>query len=225
MKWFIFKLWCVGMFFCFWGVKLANGEEVVRVNAKKEKQSVEYEHKIQRYKTGWANLIPQYRKFQYAGSMGLLSVGVGWDYGRREQWETDFFLGYLPRWDGDRGYLTMTLKENYVPWQVKIRSGRLKYEPLTISLYVNKIFGDKFWESEPDKYPNGYYGFMTSCRLNFSFGQRICFKTKPIGLSEQITLFYELGTSDLYLISYFTNKYLQLSDIFHLSLGIKLKFI
>ena len=42
---------------------------------------------------GWEKLKPTHIKMQYAGGMGLLSTGIGWDYGRRCQWESDFLLG------------------------------------------------------------------------------------------------------------------------------------
>lgn len=191
-----------------------------------EKSQNRHERKLQQYKKGWEKLIPRYQKIQYAGSMGLISIGVGWDYGKSKQWETDLFLGYLPRFDGSSGHATITLKENYIPWQINLaKSERWKAEPFTASLYINKIFGDEFWSREPDKYPDGYYGLATNLRFNLAFGQRVRFKVKPIGLSEQLTLFYEFGTNDLYIISYFTNKYLHFSDIFNLSLGIKFQFL
>lgn len=183
-----------------------------------------YEQKLERYRKGWSCLIPRYQKIQYAGGMGLLSLGVGWNYGKKGQWESDLLLGYLPRFDGDQGHVTITLKENYIPWRIRLKSDRWHFEPLTVSLYMNKIFGDEFWTKEPDKYPDGYYGLATNLRFNLAFGQRIRFKLKPIGIAQYLSLFYELGTNDLYLISYFGNKYLSLPDIFSLSLGIKLQF-
>lgn len=92
-------------------------------NKAEESASMRYEKKVERYKRGWARLIPQYEKLQYAGSMGLISVGFGWDYGRKEQWETDVFLGYLPRFSGNKGHVTLTLKENYIPWKLDIKKG------------------------------------------------------------------------------------------------------
>lgn len=187
--------------------------------------SNKHERKLQLYKKGWERLIPRYQKIQYAGSMGLVSIGVGWDYGKCKQWETDLLLGYLPRFDGHSGHATITLKENYIPWKINIKSERWKFEPFSASLYINKIFGDEFWSREPDKYPDGYYGLATNLRFNVAFGQRLHFKVKPIGLSEYLTLYYEFGTNDLYLISYFSNKYLRFTDIFNLSLGIKFQFL
>jgi len=185
-----------------------------------------HERQLEKYKKGWELLIPRYQKVQYAGDMGLISLGVGWDYGKKKQWETDLFLGYLPRFDGDKGHVTITLKENYIPWEIKVRkTERWAFDPFTVSLYINKIFGDEFWTREPDKYPDGYYGLATNLRFNLAFGQRLHFKVKPIGLSERLTVFYEFGTNDLYIISYFCNKYLKFSDIFNLSLGIKFQFL
>jgi hypothetical protein len=225
MKWFTFRQGVVWILLLLGIPTMVYGGEAWYEEYDEEEWEMMYENKIRRYRRGWANLIPQYQKMQYAGSMGVVSLGVGWDYGKKEQWETDLFFGYLPRFKGDRGYLTMTLKENYIPWMVKVRQKDVQIEPLTVSLYVNKIFGDEFWSSEPDKYPSGYYGLATNLRFNLAFGQRIQLKTKPIGIVNRITCFYEFSTSDLYLISFFTNKYLHLSDIFHFSFGIKLKFI
>lgn len=211
MKWCIFK-WVAA-------VCLAAGIGTTAVCQTK------HENKVEKYKSGWAKLVPRYNKLQFAGSMGVLSFGIGWDYGKKKRWETDLFLGYLPKFDGKEGHMTITLKQNYIPWKVNIRKSRWMFEPLTVSLYLNKIFGDEFWAKEPDKYPDKYYNVATNLRFNLSFGQRINFQVKPIGLSDRISLFYEVGTNDLYIISFFTNKYLSLADIFNLSLGIKFQFL
>lgn len=194
--------------------------------AKGEERDERHTKKLERYQVRWNRLVPRYQKIQYAGSMGLISVGVGWDYGRKKQWETDFFLGYLPRFDGDKGHVTMTLKENYIPWKVNIGQSRWRVEPFTASLYVNKIFGDEFWMKDPDRYPSkSYYGVATNLRFNLAFGQGVSMRFKPVGLSSRIKFFYEFATNDLYIISYFTNKYLRVPDIFNLSVGIKLQFL
>ena len=184
-----------------------------------------HEERVIRYKDGWDHLIPQYVKMQYAGSMGLMSFGTGWAYGKKKQWETDIFLGYLPKFDGNNGHATITLKENYIPWRVPLKDSRWMLEPFTVSLYLNKIFGDEFWDKDPDRYPRQYYNIATNLRFNIAFGQRINLKLKPIGLSQNFSFFYEIGTNDLYVISYVSNKYLKLADVFSLSLGVKFSFL
>ena len=142
MKWFIFRqmLWA-GMLMA--GVLSSLAQ-------------TRHDEKLEKYKTIWNSLIPSYNKLQYAGSMGLLSFGVGWDYGKKNQWETDLFIGYLPKFDGKEGHVTFTLKENYIPWKKTFGKERWLAEPLTVSLYINKILGDEFWDKEPDRYPERY---------------------------------------------------------------------
>ncbi len=211
MKWWIFKGINLIVIGCIMGVSVCAQDR--------------HEQMIERYKRGWNKLIPRYNKIQFAGSMGLLSLGVGWDYGKKKQWETDLFLGYLPKFAGKEGHMTITLKENYIPWKINLPKNRWVLEPFTASLYINKIWGDEFWTKEPDKYPTKYYNVATNLRFNLAFGQRIQFNFKPFGLSRHIDFFYEFGTNDLYIISYFTNKYLHLGDIFNLSLGLKFQFL
>lgn len=55
-----------------------------------------YDKRVHRYRRAWEALIPTHTKLQYAGGMGLLSWGIGWDYGKRGQWETDLLLGFIP---------------------------------------------------------------------------------------------------------------------------------
>ena len=211
MKWYIFKrLFLAGI--------LVSGVFCSRAQTR-------HDEKLEKYKTIWSSLIPSYNKLQYAGSMGLLSFGIGWDYGKKNQWETDLFIGYLPKFDGKEGHVIFTLKENYIPWKKPLGKERWLLEPFTVSLYINKILGDEFWDKEPDRYPDHYYGVATNLRFNLAFGQRINFKIKPVGLSNQIGFFYEFTTNDLYVISYFTNKYLGLTDIFSLSFGVKFQFM
>lgn len=58
------------------------------------KRSSRYDKRVHRYRKHWESLIPTHTKLQFAGNMGLLSLGTGWDYGKRNQWETDIFFRY-----------------------------------------------------------------------------------------------------------------------------------
>ena len=77
-----------------------------------------YDKRVHRYRSAWEALIPTHTKIQYAGGMGLLSWGIGWDYGKRGQWETDLLLGFIPRYSSRHFKMTMTLKQNFIPWSV-----------------------------------------------------------------------------------------------------------
>lgn len=180
-----------------------------------------YKKRIGQYKELWESLIPAYTKLQYAGGMGLMNLGFGWSYGQNDQWETDVFLGFIPRYSSDNSKITMTLKQNFIPWQKPLNK-TMTLEPLTTSLYLNTVFSDEFWTKEPDRYPSGYYNFSTRVRFHLSVGQRLRFNIpdKKRLFARSITAFYEISSCDLYVVSAFTNK-LSLDDYLRLSFGLK----
>lgn len=186
-----------------------------------------YDRRVHRYRTHWEALIPTYSKLQFAGNMGLLSMGLGWNYGKRDQWETDLLFGFLPKYDSKKCKFTMTLKQNFIPWSFYIKDGPVSVEPLSCGMYFNTVFGDEFWAQEPERYPSGYYGFSTKVRIHIFLGQRLTFDipAKYRRTARQVTFFYEISTSDLYLISAFTNKYLKPKDYLSLSFGLKMQLL
>ena len=186
-----------------------------------------YERRISRYRLAWQSLIPTQFILQNAGNMGLLSLGIGWNYGRRDQWETHLLVGRMPEYRSTRGKMTMTLKETFIPWRIDIGKG-WDVEPLTTGLYINTVYGHEFWKSQPNRYPDKYYEFMsTKFRLNVFLGERIT-KTVPNNrrkFIKSITAFYELSTCDLYIRSMIQDSSVHLNDIVGLSLGVKLQFM
>ena len=78
----------------------------------------------------WERPLPTHVKAQYAGGMGFLSFGAGWDYGRKCRWETDILIGFLPKAYSNRTHTIYTLKQNYIPWSISC-CDRFAIEPLT----------------------------------------------------------------------------------------------
>lgn len=184
-----------------------------------------YQRRISRYHSVWHSLIPTQFIIQNAGNMGLVSLGIGWDYGRHEQWETHWMVGRIPKYKSSRGKMTMTIKETFVPWQCNLGKEWV-LEPLATGFYLNAVFGHEFWKSQPNRYPDSYYEFMsTKFRLNVFLGERI---TKQIPNSRRkfvksVSAFYEISTCDLYIRAMFQDHDVRLSDIVGLSLGLKLQ--
>ena len=120
------------------------------------------------------------------------------------------------------GGMTMTLKQNYIPWSIWLGKD-FSLEPLTTGIYFNTVFSDDFWTSEPERYPRGYYGFSTRIRTHIFLGQRVRFDVpeKYRKFSKSITAFYEISTCDLYVVSAFNNSYLKPDDYLRLSFGLK----
>jgi len=231
MKWFISKWTCLLLCLLF-----TNGAEArqpvqdslkqrqLRDSIRELRRQLHFERRRENYREGWQKLIPKYQKLQYAGSIGFLSIGLGWDYGKQHQWETDLLWGFVPRFSSDETKLTFTVKQNYIPWRIALHE-RWNLEPLTAGLLMNTVLDDDFWKSEPDKYPNGYYNFSTKVRFHVFLGQRISFGLKRAAPFKRITFYYELSSCDLYIISIATNKYLNLSDLLSLSFGVKLQIL
>ena len=145
-------------------------------------------------------------------------------YFKTDPKQKEHYLGFIPKYDSKRTKVTMTLKQNYMPWSLNLGRG-FSTEPLTCGIYFNTVFGNEFWVHEPDRYPKGYYGFSSKIRSHIFLGQRLTYDIDPQRryTAKSITFFYELSTCDLYLISAATNSYLRPRDYLSLSFGLKLQ--
>ena len=182
---------------------------------------------MKRYRSFWQSLQPSQFIMQNAGNMGLLSFGLGWNYGKRNQWETHLLFGWIPKYKGHSVRMTMTLKETYIPWNKRLGE-EWRLEPLTVGLYANTVFGKAFWRSQPSRYPDKYYQFLsTRVRLNVFLGQRITviIPNNKRKFVKSMTAFYELSTCDLYIRCMFQDSSVKLKDIVGLSLGLKMQIM
>lgn len=170
----------------------------------------------------WRVITPRRTVLQYAGGIGLISAGVGWMYGPHKVWETDFLIGFVPSYNTGGTKVTLTLKQTYAPFNVQINK-LFSYQPLACGLYLNSIFGEEFWTSEPKRYPEHYYGFSTGIRAGINLGQRIKLNIPPMRRRwcREIIFYYEANTCDLYLVSFFKNKDVSFWDILNFSFGLK----
>ena len=189
-----------------------------------QNRSSRYERIVRRYHKFWMGMVPSHIKVQYAGSIGLFSIGMGWHYGGRQhrKWETDLQFGYLPRYHRRTGNFILTARESYIPFRVRL-GDNLDIEPLSCGLFFSSIFGEEYWREQPSRYPRKYYGFSTSIRANVFIGQRLRFDI-PSSVRKRnnsLTAYYELSASELDLISFSTNRWVSLWDILSLSVGIK----
>ena len=181
-----------------------------------------YDLRVHRYRKNWGTLIPTQFIVQVCGNMGLFSMGMGWDYGKHRQWETELLFGIIPKYDSHSVKMTMTLKENYIPWSLSLKKG-WAFAPLKCGLYFNTVFGHDFWTSQPTKYESGYYPFSTRIRPNLFLGELI---TKEIPKNRRkfiksITFFYEMSMNDISFMRFYRNGKAGFWDVFGLSLGCK----
>ena len=198
-------------------------------------ESDAYKHYVEMRRRHWAQLIPNQIVVQNAGNMGLLSAGIGWRYGH-QHWETHWLVGFIPKHQSTRPKLTMTLKENFIPWNLRLTEPQgastdfmkrgWTLSPLTASIYLNTVYGHEFWKKQPSRYPEKYYQFMsTKFRFNLALGQRISWEipSEKRKNAKSISLFYEVSSCDLYIRSKFQDSNISVKDILGLSLGVKLQ--
>lgn len=174
---------------------------------------------------GWERGIPTHVKAQYAGGMGFMSLGCGWDYGRKCRWETDLLIGILPKAYSDHTHMTFTLRQNYIPWSIRC-CDRFAVEPFACGIYFNFITGDDYWVREPDRYPGDkYYNFTSRLRTYLYVGQRFTYYLKNDSLLRSITLYYEFSANDLDIVAKCGNRSIGLSDIVRFSVGVKFQLL
>lgn len=185
-------------------------------------QKLEYENRLLRREARWIKLLPNIYTLQYAGDVGMFSLGVGWDYGRDDRWETHLQLGFTPKRYKYHTYWTLTLREIYNPWTLKANS-TWRFKPLSVNLAINSILHHDFWAQQPDRYPKGYYGFSSRIRFHLGLGQRITV-TIPENrrrFSSALSLYYEVSTCDLYVRQKILNKSIPIKDIIALGVGLQ----
>jgi len=169
----------------------------------------------------WLKLIPNLFTLQYAGGIGMFSAGPGWDYGKSDQWETHLLVGYLPKRYRWNDYFTVTLKEVYVPWRVRLNE-YIAIKPFYATILVNSILHSDFWTSEPERYPRGYYGFSSRVRFHIGLGQRISIyipRRKRI-LGKELSAYYEISICDLHVRQKFLNRAIPFKDIIAVGIGV-----
>ena len=87
MKWSIIRVGIITMFMGMTTIVFGMMDD-----DREQRRAERHQRKLEQYKSGWNRLIPKYQNVQYAGSMGMLSLGTGWNY-YRNHWETDVRLG------------------------------------------------------------------------------------------------------------------------------------
>lgn len=182
--------------------------------------------------TSWAqNDLPDQRKWfvpdfvvsQYAGSIGFLSVGAGYDVFKNKA-KLDLLVGYIPAFTGSLPLETATLK---LTMQIlkKALNRHLTITPLTTGTYFCYTPGLEFSSDLPSWYPDGYYWWSEAIRVNLFLGGDIKFTAARWKSGRWISCYYEIGTNEIKLVSYVQNgNALNIWTILHVGVGVRYHF-
>ena len=167
--------------------------------------------------------LPDHVKLQFAGSIGFLSLGAGYETGNKK-FEFDLFYGYVPESVGGVEIHTLTGKTTFLPFK-ESNNKSVTVSPLTLGAYVAYTFGDQYFLFAPEKYPLSYYDYPTALHAGVFLGGRITKHAKKKQLFSRVGLYYEIGTTDKEFISYYHNmEALNFTDILNVGIGIKGSF-
>ena len=171
--------------------------------------------------------VPDFVKLQFAGAIGMFSGGPGYvhNHGRME---TELLAGYLPASAGGDHLTSVSLKWNFLPWEVPFKKAPLSFIPLHTGSYLSYTFGSQFDTILPERYPRGYYWWASSLRIGIFAGSRLRWlrdrSDRDKGI-RSMDVYYEIGTYDLKFLSWFQNvTTLSILDVINISAGVKIEF-
>jgi len=157
-------------------------------------------------------LLPDHLNAQFAGGIGFVSVGAGYET-RNHRWHGDFYYGYVPESVGGIEIHSVTAKLTWAAASSQLRKD-VRVDWVTAGVLANYVFGKQYFLFDPDRYPYSYYGFPTAAHIGMSVGSAV--------YHGRFGLYYELGTTDRFVVSYIRNTHsLSFFDIMHLGIGMK----
>ncbi|MBN2167038.1 MAG: hypothetical protein JW717_12225 [Marinilabiliaceae bacterium] len=153
---------------------------------------------------------------QYAGNIGFLSLGAG--YQIKQRYEPTLLLGYLSQTFGNSStdVITVSLKNSF----------RLNTKPLfecvtlKSGVSINWGYTNNTFSSLPEHYPDKYY-FQNKIHLAPFWGAEVTIIVKSKSL-KVVGFYFEFATLDAYLLECIRTDYVKLNDIWNLALGMTL---
>ena len=168
----------------------------------------------QAFAKGW------HAKAQFAGSIGFLSLGAGRS---GKKLEADLWYGYVPKSLGGVPIHAVTAKATWLPVKPVYWKG-VVLRPLSLGGFVSYTPGSQYFLFNPEQYPFDYYSYPTAGHIGLFAGGQMAIQPQKMPRLGQWAVYYELGTTDVRVASYFTNtSSLTLPDLFTLGFGIKRK--
>lgn len=171
------------------------------------------------------NGIPDFVTAQFAGSIGYLSVGLGYDiFGGNGRVGAHY--GYVPAAKGG-SVRVFAAKMVYAPFViVSTREYGLQFNPIDVGIIASWHSGSGIKSHWPDtQYPRGYYWWHPAVRLHLLTEHAITYRFPEDNRLKALTGYVEFNLNDLYLVSYVQNvRSLRLTDVVKTGVGIRARF-
>lgn len=156
----------------------------------------------------------RYIKIQYAGNMGLFSVGYGKSL-LKANVTVDINYGYLPPFINGASVHTIALKPAF---HFNVAAIGKTSTGVYTGASLNYSIASKTYLKYPDYFPKNYYN-PNAIHINPFIGARIGF---PVNFkrTSYCSLYSELGTVDYQMKLAFSNKQIRMADVVNLCFGV-----
>jgi hypothetical protein len=169
--------------------------------------------------------VPSRLLVHTAGGQGLAAVGTGWT-SYRNRLALDALAGYLPKAYSITPMGIFTAKLSYTPWQLAVKHTPWRVQPFTVGGIANYSASRGLTTTRGSKYDANYYWWSSHTRWGAFVGSSAGYALKPTrnGHPRSVMAYYELGTNDLYFLSWKSAQgSLPFYDILTLGFGVRLQ--
>jgi hypothetical protein len=173
-----------------------------------------------------SKLVPDYAIMQYAGSLGVASIGFGYSVGKNDHTHLELLYGYTPKYESDSRMSSITIKAlKTIFSDIPIsRNNQLSWIPLKSGLGLSYIADNRFFSFRTDlPYAPGYYWHRTGLRSMLYFQTELVtsFESKVIS---QVSYYLEANIQDIYMTLKFADSNFTVYDMVKLGMGVRIKF-
>jgi hypothetical protein len=169
--------------------------------------------------------VPSRLLVHTAGGQGVAAVGAGWSaYRNRLALET--LAGYLPKQLSITPMGIFTAKITYTPWQLALKATPWRVQPFTVGGVVSYSASRGLTTTRGSKYDDDYYWWSSHTRVGGFVGSSVGYAFKPNkrGHPRSAMAYYELGSNDLYLLSWTTSGgALPFHNVLTLGFGVRMQ--
>jgi hypothetical protein len=165
--------------------------------------------------------VPDYVKAQFAGNIGLFSVGAGYQL-FNEVLYLELLYGYVPEWASKADDIHLITIKNTFPLYRKKIGKNLTITPIA-GFATTLDIGTVSFTTLPSKYPDGYY-YPTAVHFTFFGGALIHKDYKKSKFLKGVDFYLEFGTVETYLWYALATTEVDLIDVFSADIGVNFYF-
>ena len=165
--------------------------------------------------------VPDYVKAQFAGNIGLISVGAGYQLFDKVLY-SELLYGFVPKSASKADNIHLITIKNTFPLYRKKIGENLTITPIA-GIATTLDIGTNSFTTLPSKYPDGYY-FPTAVHFTLFGGALVHKDFKRPKFFKGVDFYLEFGTVETYLWYALTLKEVDLLDVFSADIGVNFYF-